>query len=182
MVRIRASVDLPRPGFADDGERLSSLKRERHAGERLDDARAAEEAAPDLVVRRRSLASRMASLRRRSLIARQGLPAHERRVATRVAKLGARAAAARVDGSARRRMAQRGENRQPRGRSNWPGTTPGIAGSRRPSRAQARRRGAPPYRDGEDRRRDRASTFFSTCWPAYWTMTRSAVSATTPMS
>ena len=101
----------------------------------------------------------------------RGLAVRERIVAERVAELGAGgggARAAEVGGEAAARREQAAV-----GRSNWPGTTPGMEGSRRPRRARAARRAGPRCRDGADRRRGRRTGCSSTCWPAYCTTTRS---------
>ena len=97
----------------------------------------------------------------------------------------ARAAAGRRHGFGRdrSRTAQRGENRQPAGRSNWPGHDAGDGGQHAPRRPLRQApRAARRYRDDADRRTAPRVSCCSTCWPAYCTTTRCAVSATTPMS
>ena len=77
----------------------------------------------------------MTSLMRRARFA-SGPPAHERRVAARLAELGARGARPLDLAAVEDELAARREQ-APSGRSNCPGTTPGIAGSRSPPAARS---------------------------------------------
>src|SRR6185369_1150328 len=89
----------------------------------------------------------------------------------------------RVSRQRSRTYGQRGESRQPAGRSNAPGTTPASEASRR----------RPALRSGSEasnasvygcrgRANRSAAVALSTIWPAYITRTRCATSATTPRS
>ena len=169
-------------GFADDRERAPGLQREGDAGKRLDRRLPAESAARDVIVAaevsrfedrvheaasssRRAVGTPWASGARQRALAERGQPARARRHGRRRRRMR----------SAARTGSRAADRTVPARRPEWP------AGAAR-SPAPAAPRAAPRYRDGAGSANSSRVPFVSTCWPAYCTTTRSAVSATTPMS
>ena len=181
-VSSRASVDLPEPDSPTTASVRPAFSVNETPASALTLAAPREQAARDRDIRATSArasstgahAARLAALR-----ARRGSSGVKQRARPEfAARRGRRGAPAGVEGeaAARREQAARAAGRTgPARRREW--RAAGAA-----SRARAARRAARRCRDDADRRTVRASSFASTCCPAYCTMTRSAVSATTPMS
>ena len=183
MVSRRASVDLPEP----DSPTTASVRPASSANETPASAftvaggrKAPREA--DVVAREAPGFERRRS--RARPLQRGGLrdAVLERRVAERSAEARRRAAGRDAAAGVEREMRSAARTGSLRAGRTGPAPRRESRAGGAPSPAPAARRAARRCRDGADRRRDRACALASTCWPAYWTMTRSAVSATTPMS
>ena len=103
-------------------------------------------------------------------------------VAERAAEVGRLPAAARRRGTLGREARSAGRTGSRAAGRRGPAPRPGSRPAGRPARARAARSAGPPCRDDAGRANRPATSCSSTCWPAYCTTTRSAVSATTPMS